>query len=398
VQKGGNLIFSLPITPFWADMLNKRKWALLLVVVLLVSLSAVLAEYFMRYSATPVGSIVVPVDYPTIQKAIDNAPSGSTIYVKNGVYKELLTINKPLTLIGEDNQNTIIQGYKLNPLVNSVTIEIEANNVTISNFNINGYEVCIEITQQFSDCKITQNIIQNYTTCGISAQFGSNQIISNNNIIGRETDDTRGIYLSSSNSEITGNDITSNFNGVTVQSSNVTINGNIISNNGYAASEQPVKGGLQLMLPGPYYIFKNNITNNQGAGINFQGGNNTTIYDNNLAENQAGIHLLNYVYYNSTVGSKITVYNNNFVNNQEQVKVSNSWMDYNSPQNIPAQAINGTDIVSWDNGIVGNYWSNYHERYPNAAQDSVTGTYNMPYTIDVNNKDSHPLISRSVAG
>ena len=361
----------------------------MLAAILLVASGAVLAEYII-HSSSPM-SIVVPDDYPTIQAAIDHAPQGGIVYVKNGIYKELLTINKTITLIGEDNQNTIIQGYSRYPL-NSLTIEIEANNVTISNFNINGYDACIEVTQQFSNCKITQNIIKNYTSCGISTQSGSNQVISNNTIIGRETDDTRGIYVSSSNSEITGNTITSNFIGVTVQSDNVTITGNIISNNGYAVSEPfYVKGGLQLLPPGPYFIFNNNITNNQGAGIDFQGGNNTAIYDNYIAENQAGIHLLNYIYYNSTVGSKITVFNNNFVDNQEQVKVSTSWMDYGTPQNIPAQAINGTDIVSWDNGTVGNYWSDYQSRYPDATQNNNTGTFNIPYTIDANNKDNHPL-------
>ena len=38
---------------------------------------------------------------------------------------------------------------------------------------------------------------------------------------------------------------------------------------------------------------------------------------------------------------------------------------------------NGTDIVSWDNGAVGNYWSDYYG--------------NGTYVIDQNNIDHHPL-------
>ena len=47
-------------------------------------------------------------DYTTIQEAINNAKSGSTIYVKNGKYPEILDIRKQIKLIGEDKESTII--------------------------------------------------------------------------------------------------------------------------------------------------------------------------------------------------------------------------------------------------------------------------------------------------
>ncbi len=37
--------------------------------------------------------IVVPRDYPTIQKAVDNAPSGALILVYSGVYRENVFIS-----------------------------------------------------------------------------------------------------------------------------------------------------------------------------------------------------------------------------------------------------------------------------------------------------------------
>jgi parallel beta-helix repeat protein len=374
----------------FSGLMSRRKLSVLLAV-LLVSLSVVSVEIVLHYPS-PLGSIVVPVDYPTIQAAIDNALPWSTIYVRNGVYKELLTINKPLTLLGESNQCTIIQGYSRYPL-NSVTIEIEANDVTISNFNINGYQSGIEITQ-FSNCKITHNIIQNYTFFGILAQFGSNQVISQNTLIGKNSSASQGISLASPDSMILQNSIQDNDVGIIVQSSNVTINGNIICNNGYVSEGLSVKGGLHLRWSGPYFIFGNNITGNQGAGINFEGSNNTLVYSNYLSENEVGICLLNYIYINSTVGSKITVYQNNFVNNEEQAIVSKDWLGYGSPLDIDAHAVNGTDIVSWDNGTVGNYWSDYQTRYPDATQNSTRGTYNTPYTIDKNNRDNNPLLKK----
>jgi pectin methylesterase-like acyl-CoA thioesterase len=76
----------------------------MLTVVLLVASGAVLAQYLTN-NVAPM-SITVPDDYSTIQVAIGNCTPGSTIHVGNGVYNELLTIDKPLTLIGEDRENT----------------------------------------------------------------------------------------------------------------------------------------------------------------------------------------------------------------------------------------------------------------------------------------------------
>ena len=38
---------------------------------------------------------------------------------------------------------------------------------------------------------------------------------------------------------------------------------------------------------------------------------------------------------------------------------------------------NGTDVISWDNGLVGNYWSDYNGQ--------------GAYVIDENDVDRHPL-------
>jgi len=45
-------------------------------------------------------TIIVPDDYSTIQEAVDNAPEGSTVFVKSGKYENRVRIRKPLSLIG----------------------------------------------------------------------------------------------------------------------------------------------------------------------------------------------------------------------------------------------------------------------------------------------------------
>ncbi len=48
-------------------------------------------------------------DYKSIQEAIDSVSGNVCIYIKNGVYKEKLIINKPyITILGEDKEKTVL--------------------------------------------------------------------------------------------------------------------------------------------------------------------------------------------------------------------------------------------------------------------------------------------------
>ncbi len=73
-------------------------------------------------------------NYTKIQDAIDDAVDGDTVYVydDSSPYYENLTINKGITLLGEDKETTIIDGLKLTYNI----ISISADWVTISGFTI----------------------------------------------------------------------------------------------------------------------------------------------------------------------------------------------------------------------------------------------------------------------
>jgi parallel beta-helix repeat protein len=75
--------------------------------------------------------IRVPTDFPTIQAAINGANPGATIYVAKGNYTEHLAINKTLSLIGEDRDTTIIDGFDADTV-----ISITADNVTIEGVTV----------------------------------------------------------------------------------------------------------------------------------------------------------------------------------------------------------------------------------------------------------------------
>jgi hypothetical protein len=59
--------------------------------------------------STMAGAIIWVLDnYTTIQKAINNATPGDTIFVRAGIYSENITLNKTVTLIGEYKWATFI--------------------------------------------------------------------------------------------------------------------------------------------------------------------------------------------------------------------------------------------------------------------------------------------------
>ena len=72
--------------------------------------------------------------------------------------------------------------------------------------------------------------------------------------------------------------------------------------------------------------------------------------------------------------SNNTIYCNNFTNNTHQV-----------------ESYNSTNI--WDNGSIGNYWSDYLTNYSNATE--TDGVWNTPYVIDANDTDYYPLMAPS---
>jgi len=314
------------------------------------------------------------------QAAIDNAAEADTVFVKSGIYpldeNTLIVIDKTLSLIGENPENTVIFGlFSKYSSGSTAAIRVAAPNVTISGFTITNCKTAIAIANYYAEafpsgCKIINNNIVNNSE-GIRSQR-SDLLISGNNI----TENQGGITgWNTENIIITENNISENGYGINIGiSRNITVSGNNISNN---------TRGLNLVYYGPYFVYGNNITKNDW-GIRFaEGCNNATVYGNNITQNSVGVVLLNFPNSGdvavSGVGNK--VFGNFFIDNSEQVL----------PNEIEFENIrmgsSGTDIVLWDNGTVGNYWSNY-----NGTDADGDGIGDTPYVIDENNQDNYPLI------
>jgi parallel beta-helix repeat protein len=290
--------------------------------------------------------IVVPDDYPTIQAAVNAASPEDTVYVRTGTYRERIIINKALSMVGENMEDTIIDGETV-----GTCVHITSNNVNVTGFKIqNGYSDPGEPgggvwLEGASYCRISGNdISRDYEIC-VCLNPDSNYNIVSDNIIAPTGSQYFGVSIAySSSNRIVGNQISGAINGVALFYSNDnTILGNNITNSSY---------GIFLRFNDERNdVRENNITNNIEVGIRFMNESN----DNKMCHN-------------------------NFASNGLQALVEDSSNNM------------------WDDGYPsgGNYWSNYagNDLFSGLFQNQTgcDGIGDTPYTIDSNNIDNYPLM------
>jgi len=162
---------------------------------------------------TVIGGDVLPMNHTanngyvstTIQAAVDRADTKDTVYVTEGTYHEHVTVNKSLTLIGENIETTIIDGSGTDDV-----LLILANNTNISGFTITNGSTGIHLYNTHKNT-ISSNIVSN---------------------------SEKGIHLEqSSKNNITGNKISNNNVGIELKSSsnNAIYHNNFISNIAFQA-------------------------------------------------------------------------------------------------------------------------------------------------------------------
>ncbi len=307
--------------------------------------------------------IVVPQDYPTIGEAVSHASADDVIAVKPGVYYENLQIDKSITLMGEDRENTLIigEGGSDEPAV----LTLAAANIKVSGFTIqsvnstNPSQNAIGIYLLGDDCTISDNIIKsNYF--GVFCAVQSSTTITNNIITLSIKDGVR-FYAGSQNNISDNNIIANAVSGVALGGYSNTVEGNTFQSN---------TRGLGLGASNSV-VFNNTMASNTESGI-FLSGSKNVIVGNEVDSNKYGVYI-------TTQGASPTaneIYRNNFVNNFYNAFGNSSYL-----------------IESWDGGsqMGGNYWSDYQTKYPTAAENGNSGIENTAYTINANNLDQYPL-------
>jgi parallel beta-helix repeat protein len=328
-------------------------------------------------------TIVVPDDYSTIVAAIGNASEGDIIFVREvRTYNETIIIDKPLSLIGENNRTKLIGWAHIQPYTSGwlhPVIQIEADDVKISGFTI--YYSHFGITGSGDRGQILGN---NLEEIGINLG-GSYNTISENNITGAP-----GIDVSGSFNTIIGNNLIRSGQGIDVTGSSNTISGNNVTD-----------ADVGIEVNGDSNIIFDNIVREGGVGIELETGSGNTVYGNIIIENWfMGIHL-------STTFDNI-IYENYIANNvyeHDGYGVSLSGRGYHAENNTFYRntfmnnschfRIEAPYYVNyWDNGEEGNYWDDYENRYPDAT--ITDGIWNTPYVIDDNNQDNYPLVKPAI--
>lgn len=156
----------------------KQVASWLMLIMLLVGMIS--SEFNIQVVRAGIPTIIVPIDYPTIQEAINNADEGDRIFVLSGTYYENVVINKTVSLVGADEETTIIDGN-----LNGKVALITANNVTVKGFTIQHSRMFPPISAihlvGVQNCVIAGNIVRN-NGLGVCLQSGSGNVISNNTI------------------------------------------------------------------------------------------------------------------------------------------------------------------------------------------------------------------------
>ena len=223
-----------------------------------------------------------------------------------------------------------------------------AGNITVQKSNIvldgNGYKadsvaIGLDTTTGISNVTVKNFIIDGtsgfafnrfdgFGGFGIMVNNGSNVLLTNNTII-----NTRhpGVFVSNVGIYIVGG------------SSNKVIGNNLENNS----------DGLSFSRTRDNVVTENNITANHGWFLEFTCGISFFDASNNL------------------------IFNNNFIDN------------YNDLGNY-AQVGSRDSINMWDDGIVGNYWSDY-----DGTDANGDGIGDTPYEVDSENTDRYPLIKPS---
>ena len=356
-----------------------------------------------------------------LQDAIDNAPSGSILKLPAGIYKGSITINKPISIIGKED-NVIIDGEG-----KGTVITVNSSFVTLKNLKIVGsgdrhekVDAAISLNDS-KQCEVSHCIIED-CLFGIDLKMMHNSIIRNNRIsskdfeLGLRGDGIRVWYsndnIIKANSLINsrdmvvwyshGNEISENFGEYCRYSLHFMYAGkNIVKNNHYQYNSV----GIFFMYSRDTVASGNVIKSSLGAtgmGIGLKDVSNFTLKDNTVIYCAQGIYIDR---------SPFEPQTNNWIEKNKILYNAEAIHFHSLSENniIKENVIMGNieDVVNDSRGsntsnneIVGNYWDNYEgfDRDDDNVGDTPHKVYQYADQLWVYNPDvkffyASPVIS-----
>jgi len=305
----------------------------------------------------------VPINYPTIQKAINaldpsvTEPIKNAIFVYNGTYYENVVVNKTVMLLGQNPMTTIINGS------GGKCIHIDRkDNVVIDGFTVAGGSHGVFIYNSRYTTITANNFRENNYGIYVFSENGycDNGIVEGSNVTGNNY----GIYAYGLAGEwvrfnidlwkVVRNNISGNVHGIYAfacggwwgypYSSYINrwiIKDNYIAeNNGYGIYAYGSTAYVMSYKCDLWLVYRNTISLNGEAGVSTgQQADGWTIDSNNITKNKYGIHL----------GGRDNVLRRNDMNNNTYnfgVDPSSSIQDVDA-----SNTVNGKPVYYWINKV-----------------------------------------------
>lgn len=120
-----------------------------------------------------------PGNHTTIQNAISAASKGDTIYVYSGTYRENVMIDKTLSLVGENENTTVIDGGGSGTAVYVTSYWTNITGFRITNGGPDFYDAAIRL-DSVEDCHVEGNNVSSNSGSAIQLYLSYGNTISNN--------------------------------------------------------------------------------------------------------------------------------------------------------------------------------------------------------------------------
>lgn len=341
--------------------------------------------------------ILVPQDYNTIQKAVDEALPEDKIIISEGIYREVIKSSRPIQIEGHDPEKTIIEGELAIKVTDS---NFSQNKTVIRNLGFAAANVGIGATKN-DDVLIENCRIKGANTYGIAIYENKKAvvkdcIVSECNAIGLYGNDIEEMSVSTNYSHNNGRQ----GGGIGIGIYNVRLcflNNNISSFN--------KSDGIQMGIIGKVFVNGNKCSGNELSGINVFEGNDIQISENNISNNQMGI---NFVQSNGIIKKNRSVQNRdsgillaNTIKNTGNIFDSNHQIDWTKTKiriaenNLSENKINGMSVYNCNSLLVAER-NRCHDNNDSGIKiwDSP-GSINFSKNICMNNKVQGIMALRS---
>jgi len=302
----------------------------------------------------------------TLEIQRDNMVLDGAGYTLQGVYALGFS---GLTLSNVDS--VVVKNLKIN-LFNDGFLLQNSNHVNITHNRVDA-SFCV-ILQDVDSVEVFSNTFfgRGYSICGECR----NSVFNYNYL------DSEGIQICGDSNRITNNYLENRITvAISLGYNNLPCSETLVSGNTVNFDADSGVAGLGIFFGSS----GNNITQNRFTGSHTEFGacgvavthsNNNAVYENSFINCKHGVRFDSYFRSpESTAESSISLDNQFYRNNFNNSLLSSVFGNNNS-------------VNQWDNGVEGNFWSDYSG--VDATSDGIGDT---PYQVGVNNTDNYPLVA-----